>query len=265
MCRLFGLVTREPVVVSHVLQNTLTAMKAISHLHSDGWGFAWYSKNGQLQLVKSPEAAYDSKKFDDTVQHIQTSTLVGHLRWATNGLNVCMPNTHPFVYKQFAFAHNGYIGPINALEELIAPDLRAALQGTTDSERYFFALLGAVEQADTPVIGIQNLLEIIFGSLQSVAANCLFATPDTLYAVCAYNPDSARAQQEPDYFSMKYRIASDTIMVGSTGLGQDSTWKDLANGQMLVVNRGTLEVKLVELEYNAKCLQKEQYSLLLQQ
>ena len=37
MCRLLGYVTREPVTVAHLLNNTLQSFVEMSHLHGDGW------------------------------------------------------------------------------------------------------------------------------------------------------------------------------------------------------------------------------------
>jgi hypothetical protein len=83
--------------------------------------------------------------------------------------------------------------------------------------------------------------------LQVISANFLLLTPDALYAVCDFDPQSELAQKEPDYFSLKYRITDDAVLIGSTGLQQDEAWKTLENGQMLLVNRGKLRVTVIDL------------------
>src|SRR5919199_979050 len=51
-----------------------------------------------------------------------------------------LSKTHPFTDGRMAFAHNGAIRPASALDALVAPELRADREGTTDSERYFLAV-----------------------------------------------------------------------------------------------------------------------------
>jgi predicted glutamine amidotransferase len=246
MCRLLGYVTREPVTVAHLLNNTLQAFVEMSHLHGDGWGFAWYDESYRLQMAKAPEPAHASKEFSDLAKHIRTDAFLGHLRWATPGFPLSRANTHPFTYDQMAFAHNGLIKPNVELEKLITPHLHENLTGTTDSERHFLALLSALESVPA-VEAIQTYIRLLHERLQVISANFLLLMPDALYAVCDFDPQSEQAQKEPDYFSLKYRVTEDAVLIGSTGLQQDEAWKTLENGQMLIVNRGRLRVTVIDL------------------
>jgi len=69
---------------------------------------------------------------------------VVHLRWATPGLPVELRNTHPFRYGTQAFAHNGAIYPVERRDEVVSAPWQDRLQGTTDSERYFLAVLAEI-------------------------------------------------------------------------------------------------------------------------
>lgn len=248
MCRLLSYVAREPVVVSDMLQDIFTAFMDLSHFHNDGWGFAWYDEYDRIQLLKEPGPAYMSAQFSYRAGHIRTDAFLGHLRWATSG-TICMENTHPFIAGQLAFAHNGSVNHQEELEELIAPHLRENLVGTTDSERHFLALLSALESA-APVEAIRTHMGHLHERLSLVNANFVLLTPDTLYVVCDFDPESRRAQKSPDYFPIKYCVTPDAVLVGSTGLNQDACWKTLENGQMLLVKRGTLDMTLVDLAYS---------------
>lgn len=265
MCRLFGYITREPVTLRQIAPEMIAGLKDISHIHADGWGFSWYDDQNQLQLLKAADAAYQNQKFSVGVESICTDAFIGHLRWATQGFDLCVPNTHPFTYDQYAFAHNGLIEPQQALEDLISTDYRDVLQGSTDSERYFLALLSAIDQEGTTTAGIYNLLEKFSHGFRMNGANFLLLTPDTLYAVCTFNPYSNRAQAEPDYFPLRYHLTADAVIIGSTGLGQGDDWHELANGQMLIVNRATLAVSMLDLGHRTRLSQQEQYPSLLQQ
>lgn len=263
MCRLLGYVAREPVTPAHLLGGTFAAFVEVSRLHGDGWGLAWYEGHDRLQEDKAPEPAHTSPAFSKLLATIATDALIGHVRWATPGFALCMENTHPFTRKQLAFAHNGAVAPNEAIEELIAPHLRESIIGDTDSERYFLALLSAFEKS-APIETLCALLNTLRQRLQSTSLNCLLLTPETLYAVCDFDPRAPLARKEPDYFHLQYRITQDAVVIGSTGLNHGHGWKTLKNGQMLLVSRGTLEVKIVDVAQNARKSLEEQYLSQLQ-
>src|SRR6202011_2177969 len=123
MCRLLGYVARQPVIAEHVLEDTLEAFRELSHLHADGWGLAWYDEQTRVQHAKTPEPAHSSVEFSSLAASVRTDALIAHLRWATPGFALCRENTHPFIFEQFAFAHNGAVAPNEALEALVAPHL----------------------------------------------------------------------------------------------------------------------------------------------
>ncbi len=263
MCRLFGFVSHKPVAVTHLLEDIYESFVKISHLHGDGWGLAWYDENDHLKLAKAPEAAYVSEEFAHKIKYIHTDMLISHVRWATPGFPLCLENTHPFTYRHLAFAHNGAVVPNQKLEQFIAPHMQSELVGVTDSERYFLALLSEIEKAP-PIEAFQTHLGAMHEYLQSSSLNCLLLTSDALYAVCDFDEEAPLAQQEPDYFHIRYQVSPDAVVVASTGLNPGSGWKILRNGQMLVVKRDTLDITIVDLALNSRKSIQEQYKSVLQ-
>ena len=49
-----------------------------------------------------------------------------HLRWATPGLGIGHPNSHPFRFGPYTFAHNGAIHPQDRLGEMLPAEWEAA-------------------------------------------------------------------------------------------------------------------------------------------
>jgi predicted glutamine amidotransferase len=251
------------VIAEHVLEDTLEAFIEISHLHADGWGLAWYDEQDHVQLAKTPEPAHTSAEFSSLAASIRADALIAHVRWATPGFALCIENTHPFTCKQFAFAHNGAIAPNADLEALIAPHLRGHITGTTDSERHFLALLSVFEKA-SPVEAFRIHMNTLRQQLQSTSLNCLLLTPQALYAACDFDPNAPQVQRDPNYFQVYYRATPDAVVVGSTGLGQGKGWRTLKNGQMLIVERGTLKLTIVDIAQNARNAIQEHYLSQLQ-
>jgi predicted glutamine amidotransferase len=249
MCRLLGFIAREVVGPGALLDDALTAFIDLSHRHNDGWGLAWYDETGRVRVEKNPEPAYASVRFARISSMVRTDALMAHLRKATPGLGVCQENTHPFSHGEIAFAHNGSIEPVDELEALIAPDIRREIQGTTDSERYFLALL-TILKSSPPVEAFRIIFSIVRERLHYSSLNCLLLTPQALYAVCCYDPDDANVQKrlkgDPTYADIYYRVAADAVVVGSSGWQRGRGWEVLGNGQMLVIERGTLRTQMVD-------------------
>jgi hypothetical protein len=117
--------------------------------------------------------------------------------------------------------------------------------GDTDSERYFLAVLSQLEAGATPAEALRAAVAGIAATASFTSLNCLLLTPDELYAVCCFDPDGVAADEAPDYYDLGVRTTDDAVVVSSSGWGRG--WQGLANGELLVVRRGTLEVSVESL------------------
>ncbi len=139
MCRLFAIHSSQPVGV----RQAFAALKVQSFEHKDGWGIARFPNSG-VEVERGLEPAHASARFDRLGESLQERTLLAHIRLASVG-GVVACNTHPFSGSGWAFSHNGTLNQFSrcraALEQMIAPDLLAAVQGDTDSERCFALFL----------------------------------------------------------------------------------------------------------------------------
>src|SRR6201993_1260696 len=250
MCRLLGYVTRTPAALVELLgEADLFEFTELSCKHGDGWGAAWATDTG-VEVVKAPDAARMSSAFGRQVhEHVGDLGIV-HLRWATLGLKVAPENTHPFTDGTVAFAHNGSIHSSSSLDVLIPAGLQRLRMGSTDSERYFLAVLAEVMR-DNPLYpnGRGTLAASVAATVARIAAshtftslNAMIATPDELIAVCCYDPVAEEKEEEPDYYHMGYRVTPGAVIVSSSGWG--AGWSSLDNGQILVARRGTLDVSV---------------------
>lgn len=241
MCRLLGTVSTAPVTVDELLGDEREAFLALATQHGDGWGHAWTGPDG-LQVRKEATSALVSRELTALAAGERAESSLTHLRWATLGLSVRPANTHPFTAPGYAFAHNGSISPPEALEVLIAPHLRHQRQGDTDSERYFLAVLSRIAEGASPTEALaRTVADVLAGGAVVHSLNCLLLTPEALLAVCCYDPDSSDG---PEYYRLLYRRTRDTVVVASTGWSRKTDWSSLPNGQLLVVERGSLRTTL---------------------
>lgn len=154
MCRLYGFLANEPTKVDCSLvfaQNALLLQSRVDETgrdHADGWGIGTYSE-GAPKVFKSPVAAFNDQAFSSTAEAVYSKAVIAHIRKATVGVP-SEKNTHPFMFGNYVFAHNGTVTGFDSLQEQLLRETDAKLQatraGTTDSELYFLWLLSRLKQ-----------------------------------------------------------------------------------------------------------------------
>lgn len=248
MCRLLAFASTSPTTPEELVGDDLKSFVSLSQEHGDGWGMAWYDGDGELNVAKDIETAHTSDLLDKLSRTTETEAMVLHLRRASPGLSVVLENTHPFAAGRLAFAHNGWIRPIPELEDLLDPEIRHTLRGTTDSERYFQLLLAATETTGDVERALPPLLERLRGGFHYNALNFVLLSERRLYAVCDYSVEAVKRRGEPDYYTIGYKVAPGSVVVGSSGCwGDRPAWRTLDNHQALVVDRGTLKTAVLDL------------------
>lgn len=242
MCRLLGWATRVPTTLSELLGADLADFTALSTKHGDGWGVARSTRRG-VRVRKRPDAARTSAQFHRWAGRRRADLGLAHLRWATLGLGVGPDNTHPFTDGRVAFAHNGSIRPPAALDRLLSDRSQRRREGTTDSERYFLAVAQLLRDGAPPEEALRTTADEIAATAGFTSLNCLLLTPERLYAFCRFDPAGRWEDDDPDYYRLRYRVSPDAVVVGSSGWGRD--WRELANGDLLVVRRRSLDTTVV--------------------
>ena len=238
MCRLLGWATRSPVTLHGLLgDEDLLGFTELSVKHGDGWGVARATADG-VKVHKRPETARDSRSFALWTRSHATDLGMAHLRWATMGLGVGIENTHPFTDGHVSFAHNGSVLSPASLDRLADPSVARLRRGTTDSERYFLAVLSRMTEGATAQEALRDTADEIARTSPFTSLNCLLMTPDELNAMCRYDPDGPLEDKDPEYYRLRYRVSDDAVVVSSSGWGRG--WQELANGELLTVRRGTL-------------------------
>ncbi len=155
------------MIQSQVHRSLISADNALmqqSDRHPDGWGVAYYNA-GAPHVIKSVSSAQVDHLFSRVSGIVASETVLAHLRKATQG-TLSIINTHPFQFGQWVFVHNGNIANFDALrDELVSrvpPVLRRYILGDTDSEVFFYLLLGHMAkrcELHRPGFGLSDLIE----------------------------------------------------------------------------------------------------------
>lgn len=276
MCRLLGVVSREPISLDRAVAEEIEPFTAQSEVHSDGWGVAWFeaadgpgaadgsgasaaaaargtgpvplSNPRRPQIRRRLDVARESAAYREAVRAAMGPMMLIHLRKASPGLALRIDNTHPFREGETVFAHNGQFDLPEGLREAVLARGGRAPEGTTDSELYF-SLIELHARDTDPATAVQRAaaeitaLSLEYGTRVPEALNCLYMTPDLLIAYQQSDPAQARPHHTADNYSLRYRIDADRVIVASTGIPQTG-YLEVGEGQVLVVHRNDLSVSV---------------------
>jgi len=240
MCRLLAFTSLERKSFYDVVGSDFDKFVALSAEHKDGWGIGY-----EGEVIKDIKPAQESELLTQTGQNLETSGALFHLRLASKGIVVNIDNNHPFTHGTTTFMHNGTIRPSDTAEQFINEKYKALITGTTDSERFFYALLSQIDDLGL-VEGTRKTVNLIRAIADYSALNIMVQTPDTLIAICEFNEENKSEWSGPDHYELRFTQRGEDFLIASTGWG-NTDWQHLGNHQMLVVNRSTLEYSISSL------------------
>jgi len=250
MCRLYAWSAPTELTLDEVLGHDRHNLIKLSELHRDGWGMAWRDDDGTVRLVRDELPAFESGAFRNSATAVSTRAAIVHLRWATEAMQVCIPNTHPFSKSgptgTIAFAHNGGVPRGPALDALIDDDLIAELEGETDSERYFAALITQARKSNGDLITafaktVRNLEPFSYSSI-----NALALTSTHLYVLSQHRPENRPAGTDPDYYELRWANVDGVTTAWSSGVSDKDGIK-LPSGSLLVTEVATGKNQVIDL------------------
>jgi predicted glutamine amidotransferase len=177
MCRVFGCVASEPVLIRHELLEAENPIIRQSEDHDSGWGMAVYERpdGSDLKLVRFPEAAYNDGSFLEATA-TRGRIFNVHVRRATMG-GLSLVNTHPFCLGTYSFCHNGTIVRYTRLlEEGVSRPI-----GDTDSEHFFNLLMSQYDPGE-PVDSLRRTVRTTVERSPFSGLNILFSDGERLFA-----------------------------------------------------------------------------------
>ena len=240
MCRLLAFTSLERKSFYDVVGSDFEKFVALSAEHKDGWGIGY-----EGEVIKDINPANQSTLLTETGKSLETAGALFHLRLASKGITINIDNNHPFTHGTTTFMHNGTIRPSDTAEQFISEKYKPLVTGTTDSERFFYALLSQVDEFGL-VEGVRSIVNKIRAIADYSALNIMVQTPDTLIAVCEFNDTNKSEWSGPDHYELRFSAREGDFLVASTGWG-NSDWEHLNNHQMLVVDRSTLKYSVSDL------------------
>jgi len=142
-----------------LIDQSLHSTMGAETTNGDGFGVGWYGAGETPGTFHSIEPAWNERNLRELASHLSSGLVFAHIR-ASSGSAVQETNCHPFRYGNWLWMHNGLIGEFPLVKRELAlavdPSLYSRIEGSTDSEVFFFLALtlgleddppGAVERA----------------------------------------------------------------------------------------------------------------------
>jgi predicted glutamine amidotransferase len=152
MCRWLAY-SGDPILIEDLLfrpvhslvDQSLHSRMGATTTNGDGFGVGWYGDDESAPAVfKAIEPAWNDWNLRELAGQIRTRLMFAHVR-ASTGTPVQRSNCHPFRYDRWLWMHNGAIAQFAAVKRdlllAIDPSLFPGIEGSTDSETFFFLAL----------------------------------------------------------------------------------------------------------------------------
>ena len=160
MCRWVAY-SGSPILMADLLykpQHSLIDQSLHSRLgaettNGDGFGIGWYGVRDTPGVFHSVEPAWNDRNLREFAAHVESPLFFAHIR-ASSGSPVQQTNCHPFRHGRWLWMHNGVVREFPTVKRDLAlaidPSLYASVEGSTDSEVFFFLALTLGLEDDPP-------------------------------------------------------------------------------------------------------------------
>jgi glutamine amidotransferase len=211
MCRLLYIRSKKQFPIRDHLEKFAHIAKNSKEYQGHGWGCAYLVK-GEWIFYKNINPVWK----DDFDSFDSTSVLIAHARSAFKDENIHVDYNMPFSRKNYVFIFNGELHGVRIKEN-----------GKMGAEKIFNYILrfdkGNIKGA------IQKGVNIINKRSRYIKAmNFIIADKDSAYVYSDFNED-------PDYFTMKYKRTADQIIIGSEQYAGDSNWHTIEKNSLKVM------------------------------
>lgn len=136
-----------------LIDQSLHAKLGAVTTNGDGFGIGWYDAEETPGVYHSIEPAWNDHNLRDLAQHLTSPLVFAHIR-ASTGSAIQQTNCHPFRHGRWLWMHNGQLREFNLIKRDLAfavdPSLYPFIEGSTDSELFFYLALSLGLKDDPP-------------------------------------------------------------------------------------------------------------------
>ena len=146
-----------------LIDQSLHSQLGAETTNGDGFGIGWYGQFETPGVFHSIEPAWNDRNLRDLAAHIASPLVFAHIR-ASSGSPIQQTNCHPFRHGRWLWMHNGLIRDFRRLKRdlvlQVDPELYPDIEGSTDSELFFF-LAVTLGLEDDPPAAVEQAVGVI--------------------------------------------------------------------------------------------------------
>ncbi|HWM02227.1 MAG TPA: class II glutamine amidotransferase [Actinophytocola sp.] len=234
----------------------------VEPINGDGFGIGWYAALDTPGIYHSTEPAWNDRNLQELSAQATAGRVFAHIR-ASTGSAVQQTNCHPFRHRRWLWMHNGAINDFLSLKRdltlAVDPGLFPEIEGSTDSELFFYlALTFGLE--DDPPTGVSQAVALIeetgrvHGVEHPIQMTVAVTDGETTWAFRYSSEGKSRSLfhstdistlrvQYPDN-PMLHELSEDARLVVSEPLGDlVGAWREVPESTCLIVRGGHEELQ----------------------
>ena len=245
-----------------LIDQSLHAKLGATTTNGDGFGIGWYDAEETPGVYHSIEPAWNDHNLRDLSQHISSTLVLAHIR-ASTGTAVQQTNCHPFRYGRWLWMHNGQLRGFNSVKRELAfavdPSLYPSIEGSTDSELFFYLALSLGLEDDPPsaverAVGFIEATGHAHGIEHPIQMSVATTDGDRLW-VFRYSSEGKSSSlfystavetlraQYPDH-PVLHRLSADSRLVVSEPLSElVGAWNEVPESSCGIVGHGQNELR----------------------
>jgi len=244
-----------------LIDQSLHSQLGAETTNGDGFGVGWYGVGETPGVFHSVEPAWNDRNLREICQHVESPLVFAHIR-ASSGSPVQQTNCHPFRHGRWLWMHNGLIRDFRFVKrELVLavdPELFPFIEGSTDSEVFFFLALTMGLEDDPPAAveravgfvehvgrshGIEHPMQMTVATTdgQSVWAFRYSSEHDSRSLF--YSTDVASLRQtHPELPALQMVDDESRLIVSEPLRDLPGVWNELHESSYVVVQKGEDEI-----------------------
>ena len=245
-----------------LIDQSLHSRLGATTTNGDGFGVGWYGTGPDPAVFRSAEPAWNDRNLKDLAAHILSPLAFAHVRASTGGA-IQQTNCHPFSHENWLWMHNGLIRDFLTVKRDLAfavdPSLYPCIEGSTDSEMYFYLALtfGLVDDAPRAVEkavgfieatgrrhGIESPIQMTVATTDGRTTWAFRYSSEHDSRSLFYNTAVDRLQAEYPDNPVLATLSADTRIIVSEPLGDlPGAWNEVPESTCGIVHDGQDELR----------------------
>jgi len=245
-----------------LIDQSLHSRLGVETTNGDGFGVGWYGEGETPAVFKGVEPAWNDRNLRELAAHVRSGHVFAHIR-ASTGTPVQQTNCHPFRHGKWLWMHNGSIARFHDVKRdlllTVDPSLYLDIEGSTDSEAFFFLALTLGLEDDPPAaveraVGTIEHVGLTHGIEHPIQMTVATTDGRTVWAFRYSSEGKSRSlffstrvdtlkAQYPDN-PVLHQLSDETRLVVSEPLGDlAGAWNEVPESSYGVVQQGQDELR----------------------